>query len=404
MAPILRRIVIAAAVLAALLVVVAVGGFLYLRLGPAGGVLSLFADGQRADNFRTLHEALPSHPVAAGGDTWAFDRDERPLPERYAFEGEERSLGDLLLASETTGLLVAHDGIILHEAYDQGYDQHSLATSFSVAKSFTSALVGIALDRGQIRSLDDAISDYVPELVGSGYEGVAIRDVLTMASGIAFDEDYARLGSDVMQLPIRLYVWRQPVVDVLAQLPRAREPGSVQSYASSDAQALGLLLARATGASVAELLEEAIWRPAGMGADAAWGTDLHGQVLTYAFLAATLRDYARFGRLYLNQGRRDDVQVVPVAWVAASVRPGATPMPSDAGFGAGFGYGYQWWVPDGDEGDFLAMGIWGQFVYVHPGHGIVIVKTSTDPDYAGRERETVAAFRAIAAALAGRGP
>ena len=177
------------------------------------------------------------------------------------------------------------------------------AASFSVAKSVTSALVGIVLDRGQIRSLDDAISDYVPELIGSGYEGVAIHDVLTMSSGIAFDEDYAR-----------------------------------------------------------------------------------------------------FGRLYLNEGRRDDVQVVPAAWVAASVRPGAIPMPPAAGFGAGFGYGYQWWVPDGDEGDFLAMGIWGQFVYVHPGHRVVIVKTSTDPNFAGRDRETVAAFRAIAAAVGGRTP
>ncbi len=404
MARLLRRIVIAAAVLAGLLLVVAAGGFLYLRLGPAGGVLSLFADGRRAESFRTLHESLPSHPVAAGGDTWAFDRDERPLPERYAFEGEERSLEDLLRASETTGLLVARDGVILHEAYFQGYDERSLATSFSVAKSFTSALVGIAIERGRIDSIDDAISDYVPELIGSGYEGVAIRDVLTMSSGIAFDEDYARAGSDVMQLPLRLFVLRQPVVEVLRRLPRELEPGAQQSYASSDAQALGLLLARATGSNVAEFLEEAIWRPAGMEADAAWGTDLHGQELTYAFLGATLRDYARFGHLFLNDGRRGDRQVVPAAWVAASVRPGATTMAPDAAFGAGFGYGYQWWVPDSDEGDFLAMGIWGQFVYVHSGHRIVIVKTSSDPGFAGRDRETVAAFRAMAASFAGWGP
>ena len=255
MARIVRRIASVAAVVAALLVV-AVGGFLYLRLGPAGGALSMFADGRRAESFRTLHRSLPSHPVAADGDTWAFDRDELPLPERYTFEGEERSLEDLLRASETTGLLVARDGVILHEAYYQGYDQRSLTTSFSVAKSFTSALIGIALDRGQIRSTDDAISDYVPEFIGSGYEGVAIRDVLTMSSGIAFDEDYARAGSDVMQLPLRLFVLRQPVVDVLRRLPRAREPGTAHHYASSDAIALGLLLTRATGQGAAR-------RPAG---------------------------------------------------------------------------------------------------------------------------------------------
>ncbi len=401
----LRRIALAVAVVSgALLVVVVVSGFLYVRLGPAGGVLNLFADGQRAENFRTLHEALPAHAVAAGGEPWAFQRDERPLPARFAFGGEERSLAEFLRASETTGLLVARDGVLVHEAYFAGYDERSLATSFSVAKSFTSALVGIALERGHIRSVDDAISDYVPELVGSGYEGVAIRDVLTMASGIAFDEDYTRLGSDVMQLPIRLFVLRRPVVDVLARLPRAHEPGTVQSYASSDAQALGLLLVRATGASVAEFLEEAIWGPVGMDADGAWGTDLHGQELTYAFLGATLRDYARFGRLFLNGGQRDDRQVVPAAWVEASLRPSAIAIAPNAGFGAGFRYGYQWWVPDGDEGDFLAMGIWGQFVYVHPGHRVVIVKTSTDPGFADRETETLAAFRTIAASVAGVGP
>jgi CubicO group peptidase (beta-lactamase class C family) len=394
----LRRIVMAAAVLAGTLVVIAVTALVVVSQGPAGGVLDLFADGRRAENFRTLHEALPSHPIAAGDDVWPFERSERPLPERYAFDGEERSLAELLRASETTGLLVARDGVILHEAYFGGYDARSLATSFSVAKSVTSALVGLALDRGQIRSIDDPISDYVPELVGGGYEGVAIRDVLTMSSGVAFDEDYARLRSDVMQLPLRLFVLRQPVVGVVRRLPREREPGDHVRYASSDAQALGLLLVRATGTTVAELLEEEIWRPAGMASDAAWGTDLHGQELTYAFLGATLQDYARFGRLYLNGGRRDERQVVPAAWVVASVRAGANRVGPEAGFGAGFGYGYQWWVPDEGEADFLAMGIWGQFVYVHPEHRIVIVKTSTDPGYAGRERETVAAFRAIARA------
>lgn len=398
----LRRIVIAAAVLAGSFVAAGLAGFLLLRQGAAGGVVGLFADGRRAENFRALHEALPSHAVTAGNDVWAFDRDERPLPEGFTFDGGQRSLADLLRASETTGLLVARDGVILHEAYFQGYDERSLATSFSVAKSITSALVGIAVERGQIETIDDAISDYVPELIGSGYEGVAIRDVLTMSSGVDFSEDYTRLRSDVMQLPLRLFVLRRSVADVLRRLPREREPGGEPRYASSDALALGLLLSRATGSGAAEFLQEAIWRPAGMEADAAWGTDLYGQELTYAFFGATLRDYARFGRLYLNEGRRDDRQVVSAAWVAASLED-ATSVGREPGFGAGFGYGYQWWVPEGDEGDVLAMGIWGQFVYVHPGRRIVIVKTSTDPGFADRTRETVAAFRAIALAWGDEG-
>jgi CubicO group peptidase (beta-lactamase class C family) len=405
MSPLLRRIGVIAAVAVAILTIGAIAVFLVVGRGPLGGLMGLFADGRRAEGFRSLHEALPSHAVAAVGDVWPFERDERPLPPRYAFAGEERTTADFLLATETTGLLVARDGVILHEAYFQGYDEHALATSFSVAKSFVSALVGIALERGILRSLDDPIDAYAPALVGSSFEGVAIRDVLTMSSGVAFVEDYASMGSDVMMLPLRLYGLRQSAADVLKRLPRERAPGTVHHYSSGDALALGLLLTGATGRSVAAFLEEALWGPAGMEAGAAWSTDLVGQELTYAFLAATLRDYARFGRLYLDGGRRDGTQIVPAAWVEASLRPaaahlqpGASP-PSESGFGAGFGYGYQWWLPDGDEGDFLAMGIWGQFLYVHPGLRIVIVKTSTDPGHATRERETLAVLRTIARAM-----
>jgi CubicO group peptidase (beta-lactamase class C family) len=405
MPPLARRIGIIAAASITVLVVAAIAIALIVARGPLGGLVNLFVDGRRAENFRSLHEVLPSHVVAARGDVWAFERDERPLPERYPFGDEDRATADFLRTTETTGFLVVRDGVILHEAYFQGYDERSLATSFSVAKSFVSALVGIALERGHLRSLDDPIDAYAPQLADGAFAGVPIRDVLTMSSGVAFVEDYTSLGSDVMMLPLRLFGLRQSVADVLRGLPRERAPGSVHDYSSGDALALGLLLTGATGRSVAAFLEEVLWGPAGMEAGAAWSTDVEGQELTYAFLAATLRDYARFGRLYLDGGRRDGVQVVPADWVEASLRPaaahlqpGASP-PSASGFGAGFGYGYQWWLPDGDEGDFLAMGIWGQFVYVHPGHRIVIVKTSTDPGHAVRERETLAVLRTIAQAM-----
>ena len=401
--PVQRRLAIAAVVLAGVLVLAAVAGFLVVVRGPAGGVVQLFAEGQRAERFRSLHDALPSHAIRAGDEPWAFEREVRQLPSSFEYAGEERGVADFLRASETTGLLVARDGVILHEAYFQGYDERSLPTSFSVAKSFVSALVGIAVERGYVASVEDAISDYVPALVGSPYEGVAIRDVLRMSSGVAFDERYDSLASDVMRLPLQLFVLRRGVEDVLRRLERARPAGTVHDYVSSDALALGLLVTHATGRSLPAFLEETLWRPAGMEADAAWNTDLHGQALSHAFLSATLRDYARFGRLYLNEGRRDDRQVVPAAWVAASLRPTATRPPPEAqpAFGASLGYGYQWWLADGPDGAFLAMGIWGQFVYVHPGLRVVIVKTSTDPGFAAREGETLALFGAIARAMGG---
>jgi CubicO group peptidase (beta-lactamase class C family) len=390
-----------AAILAGALVLSLVAGYALLRSSPVWGVIDLFGD-RRPENFRGLHLALPAHPIAAGGDTWAFARDERPLPERYRFDDEERSLGAFLQDSETTGLVVARDGVILHESYAQGNDPQSLATSFSVAKPFVAALVGIAIEQGFIGSVDDAISDYVPELIGSGYEGVAIRDVLTMSSGVAFDEAYDTIASDVMRLPLRVFGLRQSAPAILAGLVREREPGTFHHYASSDALALGLLVMRATGKTAAAFLEETIWVPAGMEAAAAWNTDLHGHELTYAFLSATLRDYARFGRLVLNEGRRDDRQVIPAAWLHDSLHPAAPHLQPDENPAStsAFGYGYQWWIPDGPDGDVVAIGIWGQFVYVHPGAGIVIAKTSTDPGFGTRDRETVAVFRAIARALA----
>jgi CubicO group peptidase (beta-lactamase class C family) len=393
-----RHLAVGALALVALIVLVAGAGFVYLRTSPAWGAIGLFEDGRRAQSFRTMHLLFPSHHVAADGEAWSFGREERALPPTYHFAGEERSLGAFLRDSETTGLLVARGGVIVHERYAAGYDAHSLVTSFSVAKSFVSALVGIAIERGSIRSVDDAISDYVPELRGSAYDGVSIHDVLTMSSGVAFDEDYGSLQSDVMTLPVRVYLYRQPVPAILARLRRERAPGTVHEYVSSDALALGLLVSSATGLSVAQYLEETVWRPAGMEAPAAWNTDLHGHELAHGFLGATLRDYARFGRLYLDGGRRDGRPVIPAEWARASVAPAAPHLrPGEGPLGsASFGYGYQWWLPPEPEGDFIAMGIWGQFVYVHPAAGVVVVKTSTDAGFGSRFAETVAAFRAIA--------
>lgn len=387
---------LAAVIGVAILVVGA--GFVALRARPVWGLLGMFSDERRAESFRSLHETLPSWTVLPGDDPWPFLVDERPLPGAYAFEGEERSLASFLDESETTGFLVARNGVIVHESYGRGNDAASLATSFSVAKSVTSALVGIAVERGLVTSLDDAVSAYVPELAAGGFATASIQDLLTMTSGVAWSEDYDDPRSDVMRLPLELFLFGRPLPRVLANLESEYAPGHVQRYVSSDALALGLLLERVTGMHPAALLEEALWVPAGMASAAAWGSDLHGHALTHAFLGVTLRDYARFGRLYLEGGRRDGAQIVPEGWVEASLSPVAAPARDevDGAFGAGLGYGYQWWIPlDGPE-EAVAMGIYGQYVYLHRGLGVVIAKTSTDRDYLQRQRETLAVFRAIA--------
>lgn len=400
--PIGRILIRAALTLAAILTAAGVGGYLYLRNSEWWGAVTLFHDDYRAENFRTMHEIYPARAVPAGSEAWDFEpaRGAIVLPERYRYKGEERSLERFLIDSETTGLLVVRDGAIAHERYGDGYDETSLITSFSMAKSVISALVGIAIEEGYIRSVFDNIAEYVHELRGSGYDGVSIHDVLTMSSGVAFNEDYESIFSDVMQLPIRVFGFRHPVTDILAELKREREPGSYNNYASSDSIALGLLISRATGSTLADYLSRTLWKPAGMEGDAWWNTDYHGNELGHAFLSARLRDYARFGRLYLNEGRRDGLQIIPAEWIHASLnpaephlQPGVNPNSSWT-----FGYGYQWWIPEDPEGDFCAIGIWGQYIYVHPRTRTVIVKTGTDYHFDTRDHETIAAFRAIAAA------
>ncbi len=401
-APTARRVLVVVGAAVALLLIAVVVLFALLRFSPMWGALDMFEDGRRAEAFRTMDTTFPAHRVAAGDAQWPFAVDERPLPAAYTFAGEERSTAAFLEATETTGLLVARGGVITHESYQRGYDARSRIASFSVAKPFVTALVGIAVERGHIASIDDALDGYAPELAAGGYAGVSIRQALTMTSGIAFTEAYDDARSDVMGLPIQVYGLRRSVPALLARLERARPPGLERAYASSDALVLGLVVSRAVGMPLAAFLEEVLWLPAGMASDAAWNTDLHDHALAHAFLNATLRDYARFGRLVLQRGARDGSQVVPAEWIDDALRATDAPRVDTAAepFGADFGLGYHWWLPDASEDDAVAIGIYGQYLYVHRGHGVVIVKTSTDAGFAGREVETVAALRAIARAAA----
>lgn len=375
-----------------------VGGYLWLRASPHWAGITLFAEDKRVANFRSMEHVFPTRPVAAGGEIWSFDEAPRPLPDSYPYQGSDRSLATFLDDTVTTGFLVAVDGTIVHETYRLGAEATSRFTSWSVAKSVLSALIGIAIDEGHIGGLDDPLTQYIPELAGSGYDGVSIKDALTMSSGVAFDETYDSFTSDVNQLFSAL-ARGQEMVQVLAALERERPPGTYNNYISSDSIALGLALEAATGVPNEDYMSSRLWQPMGAEHSAHWNTGRASGVLPFCCLNATLRDYARFGRLFLNAGARDGVQIVPRAWVRDATRPTAPhlePGENPASFWT-FGYGYHWWVPEDPQGDFLAIGIWGQFVYVHPARRVVIVKTSADAGFDDRDHETVAVFRAIAA-------
>jgi len=223
-----------------------------------------------------------------------------------------------------------------------------------------------------------------------------------MSSGVAFDEDYDNPFSDINMLFIRAMAMGVPVEETIAGLQAVRAPGTFNNYVSSDSMALGLVLEGATGMPVAEYLATRLWDPMGAEAYAFWSTDRTGREFALCCLNATLRDYARFGRLYLERGARDGRQIVPADWIAASVNPTAPHLQPGENTASSwtFGYGYQWWLPEDPQGDFLAIGVWGQYIYIDPAREVIIVKTSADPDFDDNDHESVAAFRAIARAVA----
>ncbi len=397
--PLLR--VMGIGILAGLILLAAVAGLYRRELIRVYQVMNLFKPDRIVSNFRSMETIFDSAVVHRGGPTHEFDREVSPLPESYEYDRQIKSVADFLEDTSTTGLVVLRDGKIAFEEYYLGNTKVSQVISWSVAKSFVSALVGIAVEEGRIDDINQQVSDYLPTLTGSGYEGVEIKDILQMSSGIRFNEDYADFFSDINRLG-RAIALNRPLERLISTLQRERTPGTYHHYISVDTQVLGMLLRQATGQSLASYLESRIWQRIGMESDAYWLNDGSGMAIAFGGLNAVLRDYARFGQLYLNGGRWDEEQVVPRSWVQASVTPdGPHLQPGDNPDSSWvLGYGYQWWIPEDPDGDYLAIGVYNQFIYVYPKYGVVIAKSSAYPDYthdgSAKELETIAMFRAIA--------
>jgi len=296
----------------------------------------------------------------------------------------------------TTNFLVVKEDTIVYERYFRGNTKDSKATSMSVAKSFTSALVGLCVADGLIASIDDPITKYVDFLKGSGYDGVPIKHILQMSSGIKFSEEYEEPNSDFFKM-LGAIAMGESIKDYAKSLPSARPSGQTFYYASIDTNILGFLVEAVAHKTAAQLLDERLWGPLGMESDAYWNLDNTGDVLAFMGLNITARDYAKFGRLYLNKGNWNGKQIIPAQWVADSVKPDKPYLALKDYYWPGFdiGYQYQWWVPAGNEGEFTAIGVWGQYVYVNPAQKLIVVKNSVDPGFDTRDMETVAAFRAI---------
>jgi CubicO group peptidase (beta-lactamase class C family) len=277
--------------------------------------------------------------------------------------------------------------------------------SFSVGKSFVATLVALAVGDGKISSIDDPIARYLPELKGSAYQDATIKQVLQMATGTSYTEEYENKDSDIATFAAIVAGSRGGLYDFARSFKAAYKPGTRFYYATTNTEVLGALVARVTGRSLSAYLSEKLWRPLGAEAPARWVLDQPGSAgreLAGGGLQVRLRDYGRFGLLYANLGQWHGAQLLPAGWVEAATRP-ADPYVDYGKLEPGYplGYGYQWWCLPGANHRFTAQGIHGQFILVDPVEKVVMVKLSSwqhawEED---KEAETYALFAAVADAL-----
>ena len=349
-------------------------------------VNSLFSEEKIVGNFSNIDAAFLNAPVPRGNGPTAelvYGAD-AVLPAQVA---------DWVEARDVTALVVLRDGEIVHESYYKGTAPEDLRISWSVAKSYLSALVGVLLEDGTIASIDDPVVQYAPALSGGAYAGATIRNVLNMASGVTFDEDYLDQSSDINRMG-RVLALGGSMDDFASGLTETFAPaGEGWKYVSIDTHILSMVVRGATGRPIAELLSERIIAPMGLERAPYYLTDGFGTAFVLGGLNLTTRDYARMGQMFLQNGEYNGRQIVPAAWVAASTAPSAPTAEGE------IGYGYQWWVPKGAiAGEFMARGIYGQYVYVNRARGIVIATNAADRNFRdeGVADQNVEIFRTIA--------
>jgi CubicO group peptidase (beta-lactamase class C family) len=337
------------------------------HFGPPAELL-FWTPQQQVAGYRNMARIFPTRAIKAGNVVHELPSSDLGLGTlQFTADGAPLTIDDYVTRQNVAGLLVIKNGEIVFERYRLGNTEDSVWVSFSVSKSVTSMLVGAAIKDGYIKSVDEKVTDYLPRLKGSAYDQSSIRDLMQMASGVRWNEDYADRQSDLNTINSSPGGWETVnLYEYLRDLPRDAEPGKVFNYNTAETNLVGTLLRSAIGNNLSTYLTEKIWRPFGMQADANWllskpgGGEAGG-----CCISATLRDYARLGLFAMNGGRlADGTEVLAPGWMEESTR-------SSSGYA---GYGYLWWL--NEDGSFRASGIFGQGIYVNAAEGIVIAMQS----------------------------
>jgi len=330
-------------------------------------VNTLFDEGKIVGNFSHMDQLFHTAPMSGGVMA-------SPLPAAPLAARLPAGTADWFAARNTTGIVVLSKGELVFEDYFQGTTKTDHHISWSMAKSFLSALLGIVIDEGAIASLDDPVEKYAPALIGSAYEGATIRNVLNMASGVKFNEDYLDFWSDINKMG-RVLALGGSLDDFAAGLhERIAPPGTEWHYVSIDTHVIGMVIRGATGRTIPDLMSEKILAPLGLESAPYYVTDGKGVAFALGGLNMSTRDYARFGQMILQGGEWRGRQIVPADWVAAMTAESAPWTEGQEGR-----YGYQWWLPnDARPGEVFAIGVYGQYIWIDRVHGVVIAVNAAD--------------------------
>ena len=387
-------------VIIGLLALIVLSVWAFPKIKALNTTLTLFDEDKIVENFRSVAEFWPTRSLTQAKVPYIYTYgDSLNVPSSFAYNDQKLGTQQFLKDSWTTGLIVIQNDEIALEDYYLGNSAVTQNISWSMAKSFISALIGIAVNDGHIKSIEQSVDAYATSLEGSGYEGVSIKNVLQMSSGVAFNEDYGDFYSDINRWG-RDFSLGNSQDAFAATLKNDIEPGTVNHYVSINTHVLGMVLTQATGRSITDYMQEKLYNPMGMEHDGLWIIDGQGMEMALGGLNLTLRDFAKLGSLYLHDGTFNGQQIVPASWVADSRtmdQPHLLP-------GNDFGYGYQWWMVGGDSGEFMAMGVYGQYIYINPETNTVIVKNSANPFYndtsyiPSSDFAHLALFRALSAA------
>ncbi|MFN3523733.1 MAG: serine hydrolase domain-containing protein [Phenylobacterium sp.] len=339
---------------------------------PGGAAILTWTLDQQKYGYRNMEKVNPHHVVARGDHVRALPQGE-PIDPKWSWAGKDYTVDSYMAEMRTSGVLVLKDGEIVLERYGLERGPNDRWTSFSVAKSVTAILIGAALKDGHIKSLDDPVSAYIPEMKGSAYDGVSVRQLMTMTSGVKWNEDYQDPQSDVAKVGLSiLEPGVNPVVSYMRRLPREAPAGEKFVYKTGETDLAGILVSKAVGKPMSQYLSEKVWAPYGMEQDAIWVDDVAGHERGGCCMSMTLRDYARIGQFMLEDGVIDGERVLPEGYVADATAEHVK-LPEGAG---NTGYGYFWWLmPNGYE----AAGIFGQSIIVYPKERLVIAINSAWP-------------------------